>query len=258
MDWGDAASKLHDIGGIWIACFYMYIAFCMFCVLNIMAGDFCQNAIENAARDRDCIKQRIASEHKRIADLCLELFEIIDDDGDGWITGEEFVCHWTDQRVKSILQALDLHSRDAEALFRHFELEDGRANFKDFVYDCAHLRGPARALQIEDTTKETLAMKDEVAKLFERMRCLEEVVSSKASSTGLRRRGPKASVPCQDMQMNLTVPAESGIWHEPSQPPRDQSEDERAESLLKESTNPRIGRPGQAERSCQGNEVHAM
>ncbi|OLP87411.1 putative voltage-dependent N-type calcium channel subunit alpha-1B [Symbiodinium microadriaticum] len=83
LTWSEVSDALAEVDGVWRLVFEAYIAFCLFAVLNVMTGVFCQSAIESAERDHELILQNVAQEKQKYFRAVRRLFSQLDRNEDG-------------------------------------------------------------------------------------------------------------------------------------------------------------------------------
>mmetsp|Transcript_778 Transcript_778/g.1443 ORF Transcript_778/g.1443 Transcript_778/m.1443 type:complete len:639 (+) Transcript_778:127-2043(+) len=180
MDWSDAYHPLLDLGWPWGAFFMSYVAFCYFAVLNVMAGVFCQSAIESANRDPDTIRQKFIAEQERVQLHAFKLFTAIDKDGDGCISLSEFLTGLADSDVQGLLEVLDLDAEDPPTLFKLLGASrlTSELTFSSFLKGIKSLRGQARALQVAKVVGQSELASGQMAQIRQRILSLEKCLKS--------------------------------------------------------------------------------
>merc|ERR1711897_46265 len=85
VDWGDAAEPLAQLNVGLSFVFALYIAFAMFCVLNIVTGVFVESAKQMTSDDDDLVlMEQMENRDKWFKDV-QEIFERSDADGSGCV-----------------------------------------------------------------------------------------------------------------------------------------------------------------------------
>merc|ERR1712039_997536 len=98
VDWGDAAEPLYSVSPFLGACFCVYIAFAVLCVLNIVTGVFVENATQITLRDEEnMLMEELTHQKKWMAEV-RSLFNDVDDDQSGEVEFREFANHLHDNR----------------------------------------------------------------------------------------------------------------------------------------------------------------
>eukprot|EP00931_Biecheleriopsis_adriatica_P047940 TRINITY_DN27676_c0_g1_i1.p1 TRINITY_DN27676_c0_g1~~TRINITY_DN27676_c0_g1_i1.p1 ORF type:complete len:666 (+),score=113.93 TRINITY_DN27676_c0_g1_i1:77-2074(+) len=156
IDWVEVAKLLFDVSPLVGGIFCFYIVFCVFAVLNVMTGVFCQAAIVSADRDQDLMAEAILADRAHHQDTVRTLFESIDTDGDGKINFLELEDCFTNPTVKAVFSSLDIQFENAFQLFNLLDSEgEGEVNAMDFVDLCFRVKGPAKNIHIACLTKQS-------------------------------------------------------------------------------------------------------
>eukprot|EP00931_Biecheleriopsis_adriatica_P019450 TRINITY_DN13246_c0_g4_i1.p1 TRINITY_DN13246_c0_g4~~TRINITY_DN13246_c0_g4_i1.p1 ORF type:complete len:741 (+),score=137.18 TRINITY_DN13246_c0_g4_i1:34-2256(+) len=154
-DWVDIATMIFAVDP-WFGCvFCLYIAFCVFAVLNVMTGVFCQAAIESAQRDQDLVAEAMLVHRARDVDKLRTLFESMDTNGDGMLDLLELEDCFDNKQTKALFASLDIHLENAWQLFNLLDSEgQGEVNAMDFVDLCFKVKGPAKTIDVACLTKQ--------------------------------------------------------------------------------------------------------
>jgi len=149
IDWENAAVVLFDIHAA-LVIYMFFILFSTFCVMNVLTGIFCQNAIETFENDKDNVMEYQLAEKTRYIDTLTRLFREWDVSGDGKCTKEEFETLLDDQRMQALMRTLDIEHRDALTVFSMMDVDGtGCLDLDEFVHGCITLRGGAKAVHME-------------------------------------------------------------------------------------------------------------
>merc|ERR1712232_490076 len=135
----------------WLAAaiYLLYILFAQFCVMNVIIGIFCHNAMEAFETDKEKVVEARLKAKKTYVDSLVDLFHEFDEDGSNQISKQEFEQGLGQPRMQAVLKTLDIEKRDATALFDMLADASGDVNLEDFVTGCINLRGTANAIQVE-------------------------------------------------------------------------------------------------------------
>lgn len=151
--------------GIPVAFFFLYIAFVILAVLNIITGVFVENAVETAKSQRDFIVKKQDKLKQNIATELCNLFTQMDQDGSGTINYGEMEFLLTDPEVRTYFGALGMDTSDMKRLFELIDLENvGEVAVQEFLDGCLKLKGEAKSIDLHQCLLETrkLANKFEV------------------------------------------------------------------------------------------------
>eukprot|EP00439_Symbiodinium_sp_Y106_P070333 s2518_g12.t1 len=121
LTWIEALDALSHISTVWGLLFEAYIAFCLFAVLNVMTGVFCQSAMESAEKDHELVLQNVVQEKAKYFRAVRRLFAQLDQNGDGGITAKEFEVALEDPALMHVFDALEISADDAWNLFTQLD-----------------------------------------------------------------------------------------------------------------------------------------
>ncbi|CAE7733383.1 SCN11A, partial [Symbiodinium pilosum] len=181
LDWSNVAEALAPLNWIWVYLFSAYIAFCLFAVLNVMTGVFCQRATELAERDHEAQLLGLQMENERVRDESRTLFRSFDVAKQGSLTLLEFELMFQRDDIKASLQVLDIEVSEADAwrFFRLLDTDgDGDVTEDDFIEGVLHLRGPARTIDVACEAEENRRMKAKLAQIEAQDRRMEILLRS--------------------------------------------------------------------------------
>lgn len=153
LSWEVATHALGTINPLAEALFFAYIMFTAFCMLNVIIGIFCKNAVEVFENDKERMIETQLSEKSRYMDNLAGMFNEWDTSGDGFITLDEFREHLGDRHMQAFLESMGVSPRDALQLFELMDMEDGcvdsRVELDGFVTGCLTLQSTAKAVHTE-------------------------------------------------------------------------------------------------------------
>ncbi|CAE7479501.1 CACNA1S [Symbiodinium necroappetens] len=151
FDWGGTAAALGDVHWAWMYLFTAYIAFCMFAVLNVMTGIFCQVAVESSRNDPQFLMQHLLAEKDRQTDLIRNLFRIFDRERRGYIALTELEDKFNDETAQGMMGLLEIYPESSWSLFKKLdENADGRLNEDEFVNGIFKLKGVTKSWDVEE------------------------------------------------------------------------------------------------------------
>merc|ERR1712032_589356 len=122
----------------------LYVAFTVFAVLNVVTGQFVNNASKASESDTDHMMLEEVNERQKHIKNVQELFTRVDTSGSGELTWETFADHFSDPRVQAYFRFLKIDTDicGAESLFRMLDFDgNGRVSIDEFVGGCMKLRG---------------------------------------------------------------------------------------------------------------------
>jgi len=174
IDWAEAADALRPMGYVWVLFFQVYVAFCMFAVLNVMTGVFCHSAIQSAQSDHE---NRLDSRHEFRKHVS-RIFERMDTSGDGKLTLAEFEMMFENEGMQAFLESAEINASDAWTLFASLDVDgDNVIDVDEFTKRCMSLRGPARSMDVFAVIRHNLKIREQLQNVNERISQLSLEVS---------------------------------------------------------------------------------
>lgn len=148
MDWGDVYSRVELAGGTTPLFFISYIIFFNFAFFNIITSIFVDKAMKLAKPDDECLAKERTIEERELTQRLGELFEDVDDDGNGVISVEEIKSASQKAKVFHRFELLGITLRDVETFFSTLTAmtDDGKLSKDTFVEGCLRMKGPASSL----------------------------------------------------------------------------------------------------------------
>lgn len=147
VNYAMAARVLVDnISEWWCWFFVAYRCLVAFAFLQVIRSVFIQMTLKVAERDKDLVihNKRLALQelHAKLGDI----FNLLELDGDGAMSFNEFVHQLKQESTKIWLNALDIDVSDPEGLFELLDLKgNGEVSKQEFTYGAAQLRGSAQS-----------------------------------------------------------------------------------------------------------------
>jgi len=189
IDWRDAANPLLELDNkVGIVIFLFYVVIMILCVMNVLTGIFCQAAIETAALDKESVIEYQMQDRQRYVDSLKELFNSIDDSGDGKCSFEEFENSLGDEKMQALLRSMDIEVRDALSIFDMFDVDDtGEIDMAEFITGCITLRGNAKAVHLEKMKRLGKETNHRVEVLEKNMQSMMRVIEAEDMRTDRRR-----------------------------------------------------------------------
>merc|ERR1719506_3095907 len=163
VNWEEAEKPLRRVNVALALVFVVYIAFAMFCVLNIITGVFVESAKQMTAADQDMVLMEQLESRDQWFEEVRQIFLAADADGSGQVNGEEFT-----QRLKedTRLQAqfrkigVQVEAYSASGLFKLLDFEgDGELDLDDFCLALQMVHGTARSIDVAKINHDCRALR---------------------------------------------------------------------------------------------------
>lgn len=149
FSWADLSDKLKEVHWAYELLFFVFEAFSVLALLNVVTGVFVDGAMRSAAKDRDLVIQdQLTHDSQYIQDL-RKLFMEADADGTGCLSLQEFLDYLQDEHVQSYLRALDIHISEATSLFHLLDIDDsGALSVDEFIAGFLRFKGEAKGVDV--------------------------------------------------------------------------------------------------------------
>jgi len=164
--------------------FLCFISFTLFAIVNIVTGVFVEAALQSNLKDRDIIAHEELQSKKMYLESMQDLFQEMDDDGQGTISMEEFESKLKDERVVAFFNALKLDVSDARVLFRLLDVDDsGDITIQEFLDGCYELQGESRSLDMKIMQIEVKQLRETSADLQQMLRQIRQHIVPEAEAS---------------------------------------------------------------------------
>jgi len=141
------------------AYFYAYFGFAVIVLMNLVTAIIVDNAMQCTQQDLDHdMSEKDKARQQELADL-EALFLMIDVDGSGSLTWEEFKSSFSRADVQKKWRLLDIHVEECKELFELLDTDGGEIDTAEFFDGLMRMRGPA-------TSKDILRIEKKVQKHF--------------------------------------------------------------------------------------------
>jgi len=130
--------------------FLIFIAFALFAVVNIVTGVFVESALQANLKDRDIVVHEELENKKDYLQSMQDLFNEMDEEGNGTISLFEFEDKLKDERVIAYFNVMKLDVSDARTLFQLLDYDHSdEVGINEFLDGCYKLQGESRALDMK-------------------------------------------------------------------------------------------------------------
>jgi len=140
VDWDAVVRPLMENVGTFMAVFYAaYITFTLLAMLNVVTGVF----IENVMKEQE--NESVA----RQSTQANALFRMLDHDGDGTITWEEFERNLGTKEMEQLFKTIDVDIDRARTFFDLLDLdESGTVTIDEFIDGCLRIWTPTKGFDL--------------------------------------------------------------------------------------------------------------
>merc|ERR1719189_3113084 len=145
-NWGPQCWQLvNEVGQTWGIFFIVWRCCIGFAVIQVITSVFIQHTFRVASRDEDVMiqeKRKASESYLRHID---NLFTLLDESGDGYISRDEFDSALQQPRVRHWFAALEVDVSDVPKLFQMLEDGDGQVSKEDFIDGLKRVKGAAQS-----------------------------------------------------------------------------------------------------------------
>lgn len=171
VDWGEVALKLMKVSW-WLALlFCVYMAFALFCVLNVMTGVFVENASKMTSADEEMIMMEEVRARQDYVDTVSRLFADCDKDNSGAVEWEEFQECAADLRFQTCFKKLGI-ALDTEAdlknVFHMLDFQNnGSVSVEEFAIGIQMFSGGAKSIDVARLMFEVTTIKKYMTDMYD-------------------------------------------------------------------------------------------
>ncbi|CAE8684539.1 unnamed protein product [Polarella glacialis] len=128
--------------------FYAYIAIAVFVLMNLVTAIIVENAVSNARNDEE--RQLRLRDQKKSHELfhLKALFTLMDADGDGTLSWDEFECSFSDPDICDKWRLMDFEPDECQKLFRLLDTGDGTIDTDEFFEGLSKMKGAAQSKDV--------------------------------------------------------------------------------------------------------------
>jgi hypothetical protein len=154
-DWGDWVTPLTkmSLGYEWLfrVMFMTYMAFTLFCKLNILTGVFVENANKLVSKDEDSMLMNELEQKAKFMESIHKCFVEMDVNGTHTIDADEFVAIVHDERMQALFKRMgvDVTPETAQGFFTMLDFDgDGQLSEEEFRSGITRLSGVAKSFDM--------------------------------------------------------------------------------------------------------------
>lgn len=119
-----------------------------FSVLLVIQAVFIQQTMKTAQLDDDFLAQQKAREKRKLINRLVNIFNRLDESGDGLVDCSEFVPALKDGHMQGMLETFDLEASDFYTLFDMLVDSEGQISLEAFVKGVTMMKGAAKAIDM--------------------------------------------------------------------------------------------------------------
>jgi voltage-gated sodium channel len=153
----------------------LYIVGVNFAMVRVIAAIFLKQIMFVAALDEKRKAKEMEQEREKVAADLREIFALADTSHNGAISKHEFDMMLQDHKVLSFLEKIGLEIEDAVALFNMMSLDDGEADYTEFLNGASNMKSQARAIDVVQVLHRQVEMGRELNVIAENIRALKKL-----------------------------------------------------------------------------------
>jgi len=133
--------------------FYLYISVAVIVMMNLVTAIIVENALASSKQDNDDLLAE--AEREKAAEIAKfkHMFEMLDSDGNGEITWDEFETAFADDELRAKLHAFGINSTNCHEMFELLDTGDGSISMPELFEGLAKLDGPATSADVFKVSK---------------------------------------------------------------------------------------------------------
>jgi len=133
----------------WFGLFFiLYTCSLCFAVVNVIRAVFIAETGRIAASDDEIAMMRKEQNKSVLGQKLKDIFDELDESGDGMVSRQEFTCLMSDPVMQKYLSSLDVDANDTSMLFGLLDDGDGHISCEEFCKGIVRVKGHARAIDI--------------------------------------------------------------------------------------------------------------
>eukprot|EP00931_Biecheleriopsis_adriatica_P007723 TRINITY_DN108988_c0_g1_i1.p1 TRINITY_DN108988_c0_g1~~TRINITY_DN108988_c0_g1_i1.p1 ORF type:complete len:729 (+),score=153.05 TRINITY_DN108988_c0_g1_i1:129-2315(+) len=157
---------VEHVPGAWLF-FYAYICLGVFVLLNLVTAIIVENASATARNDYEQVVHQKEAEQKHELQQLQGLFILMDQDGDGTLTWEEFKDNFDNPQTSLRWRMMGFNIEDCHELFQLLDEGDGSIATHEFFAGLQRIRGTALSKDIFRLMKATETLHKQVNEFIE-------------------------------------------------------------------------------------------
>eukprot|EP00928_Gymnodinium_smaydae_P042220 TRINITY_DN28459_c0_g1_i1.p1 TRINITY_DN28459_c0_g1~~TRINITY_DN28459_c0_g1_i1.p1 ORF type:complete len:624 (-),score=128.42 TRINITY_DN28459_c0_g1_i1:49-1920(-) len=133
--------------------FYAYIAVVVFVLMNLVTAIIVENAVTNSKHEEEEALKAKDNQRERELEAIQNLFYLMDADGDGELTWEEFRGAFADPTMNKKWRMLDFRPEECREVFELLDDGDGAIETEEFFNGLRRIKGQAQSKDVLKVTK---------------------------------------------------------------------------------------------------------
>merc|ERR1719330_1563454 len=113
--------------------------------MNLVTAIIVENALSNSHQDHDSAVLELERQNQKNMRSLQVLFELMDEDGNGTLSWEEFQKSFEDEAMRAMWMLMDFHPRDCKELFQLLDDGDGEIETEEFFEGLGKMKGVAQS-----------------------------------------------------------------------------------------------------------------
>jgi len=139
---------IFEVSGYFVIFSMVYISLVVFAIIRIITAIFLKQTLQIAGDDDEMMINEQAKRKHTYMNKLNNIFQMVDTQGKGTLSLDEFQTVMADSKVRSWLQVLEIEVHDASSLFHLLDDGDGEVTYDEFLKGVMRLKGQARSIDV--------------------------------------------------------------------------------------------------------------
>mmetsp|Transcript_89252 Transcript_89252/g.239225 ORF Transcript_89252/g.239225 Transcript_89252/m.239225 type:complete len:249 (-) Transcript_89252:98-844(-) len=149
LDWYRPCHVLARVSWLYVVAFYIFIAFSLFVMLNVVSAIFIDSTLQRSKNDRDFVVHQEMSGRQEFMRKMEVIFDELDPENHGKISLRQFQSYIGDPKKNAYFRGIDLNVFKIKKLFRLMDTDrSGEVSRDEFIQGCNRLKGEAKELDL--------------------------------------------------------------------------------------------------------------
>jgi len=151
--WNGIARPMMEYISWSFAYWYLYIAIAVIVMMNLVTAVIVENALKNSQNDADALLQEKKKQKQLELARFRQVFNDLDENGDGELTWQEFKSAFDDKGLSSDLRLLGIEPENCREMFNIMDTGDGILSVEEFFEGISCMEGGASAKELLRTNR---------------------------------------------------------------------------------------------------------